>query len=386
MSDIQEQTTPNERAKEISQAKTPENPDDIQKSKSEEPKYFYRLLLTQLTVILISTFLPTKRYFFYSYAHYPRSGITFDEYCSKYEKCRQSYYYYNSSYYYQDQNQYEVWKNSVAQDITVYSNLYYFSFFIYPALLVIQSVFRNCQLFKQRQKLFHYIQYPFLSLFIQVCTHQIKSSDYSNLFYHLRILLIYKIGIVGFFYFNQKCLQWQLETKSTTQRLVNGSFALICLKELLNCISQSHSSWIPHILFLLYTQVYLLHLNSNLFQENNKYAIQNRSVLQLTKQKIQSFFDVQDVYREVAQTYFVISKKIMYSSIGGIVLAIILRDQIFKLEKVLVLSGIFLILGWETSLVSTSSKLTNRDQYQAASLYFLDFMLPIRNIVMAFLA
>ncbi|CAD8080333.1 unnamed protein product [Paramecium primaurelia] len=383
MTDIQDQIETSERANEIQQEQRAYG-NSCTKNKDEQ-KYFYRLILAQLIVIFISTFLPTKKYFFNSIITYPRSNITFDEYCKTYEKCRQNYYYFNSQYYQQDLNQYEVWKNSVVQDQTEYKTLYYFSLILLPSLLIIQSVFRNCQLFKNQQKMFYYLQYPSMSLFIQVFSHLIKQGENKNIFYNLRILILYQIGIVTFFYLNQKFLKWQLELKSTIQKLVNYSFIIICLKEILNFFGLTQSNWIPHIIFILYTQVYLLHLNTNLFKENNRYIIHNQSALQLIKQKLQSLFVVQDDYREVAENYFVISKKKMYSWIFGIILSMVFRDYIFNLQNFIVLSGIFVIFVWDTSLVSTSSKFTLKDQYQAASLFILDFMLPIRNIILRLL-
>ncbi|CAK86756.1 unnamed protein product (macronuclear) [Paramecium tetraurelia] len=193
------------------------------------------------------------------------------------------------------------------------------------------------------------------------------------------------IGNVSFFYLNQKYFKWQLDIKSTTQKLVNYIFILVFLKGMLDFISLNNSNWIPHIVVILYTFVYLLHLNTYLFKQNNRYVVHNQSLLRLTINKLKSLFDVQDAFQNLAETHFVISRKIMETGFVGIIAALFLRDQIFSLETLFILGGIFMILVWDTSLVSTSSKLTLKDQYQAASLFFLDILMPIRNIILVIL-
>ncbi|CAD8099863.1 unnamed protein product [Paramecium sonneborni] len=386
MSDIQEQIISSEGYKQIQQQSiTPEDPNNAKKIETEEPKYFYQLLLAQFLVIIISTYLPTQKYFIYTYTNYPRSHITFESYCQTYGKCRESYYYYNSYYFQQDQNQYEIFKNSVSEEIKVYTKLFYFSLFMFPSFLVLQSIFRNCKLFKQKQRVLYFLQFPLGSLFIQVCMHLVRQTQMKQSILQLRILLSFQLGNILLLYLNQKFFKKQLEIKSTIQKCVNYSFIIICLKGIQDFITLNQSNWIPYILFILYSQVHLLHLNQNLFNQNNKYIIINKSVLCLIKQKLKSLFDVQDVYKEVAETHFVISNKMMYTGIIGSIVAMILRDYIFNIISFSVLSGIFSILVWDTSLVSTKSKVTLKDQYQAANLFFLDFLMPIRNIFMALL-
>ncbi|CAD8169175.1 unnamed protein product [Paramecium pentaurelia] len=350
------------------------------KNQKEESQYFYRLLITQLIIIFISTFLLSNKWFFYM-KYTPKSKVNFHTYCETYGRCQQTYEYPN-----QYNNQQDILNNGGSQENTVYTNLYYCSFIMYPLFLILQSVFRNYQLFKKRQRLFHYLSYPLMSLFIQVCTHQISQTRWYIGFDYFRLLLIYLIGNVSFFYLNQKYFKWQLEIKSTAQKFLNYSIIIISLKGILDFISFNSSNYIPHLLLAFYIQVYLLHLNKNLFEQNNKYIIHNQSLLCLTINRLKSLFDVQDVYKQVAETHFVISSKMMKNGIIGIIIALILRDFLFSNFTLFVLSGFLLILVWDTSLVSTSSKLTLKDQYQAASLFFLDILIPIRNIILVLLA
>ncbi|CAD8183393.1 unnamed protein product [Paramecium octaurelia] len=225
-----------------------------------------------------------------------------------------------------------------------------------------------------------------MSLFVQVCTHIIHYTRYSEFFYHFRILLIFMIGNVSFFYLNQKYFKWQLEIKSTTQKLVNYIFILIFLKGMLDFISLNKSNWIPHLLVILYTFLYLLHLNTYLFKQNNTVVFHNQSLLCFTICKLKSLFVIQDVYQNLAETHFVIPRKLMETGFVGIIAALFLRDYIFSLGTLFILGGFLMFLVWDTSLVSTSSKLTLKDQYQAASLFFLDILMPIRNIFLVLLA
>lgn len=55
----------------------------------------------------------------------------------------------------------------------------------------------------------------------------------------------------------------------------------------------------------------------------------------------------------MAETHFVISRKMTKNAIIIIILAIILRDFIFNISTIFILGGFLLISMWDTSLVST---------------------------------
>lgn len=76
------------------------------------------------------------------------------------------------------------------------------------------------------------------------------------------------------------------------------------------------------------------------------------SLLRLIWEKVVTFFEVEDVYKDVGKDHFVIKKKYFYVGGLGILLSIFLKEFFFNIPVAIGSSIIAIILAWDTSLVS----------------------------------
>ncbi|CAD8152325.1 unnamed protein product [Paramecium octaurelia] len=243
---------------------------------------------------------------------------------------------------------------------------------VYPIMLIQKQLNKESDFYIKMAFYFHLIQYPFLAIF----THQI-SLIIGEYFAQQIIPINICFGIfflnLCFFLINSQLLGIQIKNKRKPLYIL---FFLFVINGLYNIITLKHHNWIPYLIFNAYIQIYLIHINSNLFVCNqyNKHKL----LIEILFEKISLFNGNQD------KDYFYINKEVFL--FFGILITLfynfhqaLMQMQVLA-TVILTIVAFLIFIIWDTSLIS--SNFTNKSQWLAADLFFLDLFLPFRNIVM----
>ncbi|CAD8080842.1 unnamed protein product [Paramecium primaurelia] len=276
-----------------------------------------------------------------------------------------------------DENNQDVTINIIS-DIykTIFQGQNYCYIFIYPLMLMLKQLNKEKNFLRKIAFLFYWIQYPFLEVFIYQVSLIIKQY-YPELIMSINICFALFILNLTFVIINQQFLRIKIQNKRKALYIL---FLLLVIHLLYNIITVNNHNWIPYLIINAYIQMYFIHIDSNLFQ-NNKYNEQQKPLINILFERI-PFFN-----REEQINQFFVIKKDKALLIFIILPFIIYFTETLKSINVLIIITAIIIqfilfISLDTSLVSTSSKFELKDQWLAADLFILDLLLPFRNIVM----
>ncbi|CAD8152324.1 unnamed protein product [Paramecium octaurelia] len=342
--------------------KTPKQYQNIQ----EQGKgFFYILLLIQALIILGSYYLQMEHFYYDATDGAQSNSAAFKEYCKNTNYCQK--------FIQKDGNKSEMYK------IVNYwpNQLHWISLIAYPLVLMFQYFIRDISFLRKIAFLFTFISYPCLFLFVQIISVYIRNYFEYYIEYLQAVFWIY-LAFVVFFILNQ----FVLEIKNQeNQKLTYLIFLAFIVNFLYNTLFQTSANWTFYILTIVYIHTYFNHIDANLFQ-HNKYNEKNKALIRIIFNKLLKPLKVK-VDRNQFNNHIVLNKRftIFYAII--IILAYQLVSLFQQEQTVIILSSIILIFVYlDTSLVSTTTFFTSDDQWLAANLFFLDFLLPIRNILM----
>ncbi|CAD8181294.1 unnamed protein product [Paramecium pentaurelia] len=276
-----------------------------------------------------------------------------------------------------DENNQNVSINIISEIYTtIFQGQNYCYIFIYPLILMLKQLNKEQNFLRKIAFLFYWIQYPFLEVFIHQVSLIIKQY-YPELIMSINICFALFILNLTFVIINQQFLRIKIQNKRKTLYIL---FLLLVINLLYNIITVNNHNWIPYLIINAYIQMYLIHIDSNLFQ-NNKYNQQQKPLIKILFERI-PFFNREEqinqffvIKKDKALLIFIILPFIIYftKTLPSINVLIILIAIIIQF---------ILFIQLDTSLVSTSSKFELKDQWLAADLFILDLLLPFRNIVM----
>ncbi|CAD8080840.1 unnamed protein product [Paramecium primaurelia] len=346
--------------------KKPQNNDNVQK---KNMFLFYFLLLIQAIIILVSYYVQMDEWFFDKTLGAESNSAQFQEYCQNTEYCQKKI----------DQGKQ---RNEIYQIWNYWPNQFHLlSLIAYPLFLIFQQSIRSIIFLRKIAFLFTIILYPCLFLFTQIILIYIRNYFEYYLEYIQLVFWIYLANIV-FFMINNSISTIQ---NKQNEKITYLTFLAFIINVIYNKMSQTSNNWTFYILATVYILTYFIHIDSNLFKDN-KYIKENKMLIRIILDKLLQPFQVEDVYQNLLRQHIVLNKNytVFYVLIAILVYFLL---QICQLQYIfiIIISIIFIFVLWDTSLVSTSVKFNIKDQWVTTNLFILDFLLPIRNIVILLL-